>query len=173
MERQRWGVLFLLLALLFTLFILFRGGEGGVPVTKDLDTIVLFREANTVVVRYYHHDPYTYSAAEFAVFALGAEGKRIVLQVVEGNTCYTNEGNYENVREVNVGACEAERGVLPLLVIREGPNAITMGGGVISVSGEGRLLRSLTIQALQYVYPDILEAYRRAVQGLSRVRVPR
>lgn len=136
----------------------------------SVDNLIPILEANTVIVR----TVYPFTDAQGAVAAttylstvLSAKGKKVILQSIRGNVCYTNEGNVENVVEKNLEECELN---LPTIVVREGTGRIVIKPYLVEIYGPPPYLMPAASFLLKKIYPDADQIYYSAMERISAKR---
>lgn len=133
--------------------------EGAFVVLAKGDGLAAIAETNTVYIRII----YPFSDTQGAVGAvtylsavLSAKGKTVIIQVIEENTCSTNEGNVLQEKIVPVEECNGA----PFISISEGTNTITITDDGIEISAKPKYLQSAASYILKKIYPDADIIYR-------------
>ena len=134
------------------------------------DYLTTFLDANTVVLR----SVYPFSDAQGAVSAitylaavLQAKGKHVIIQSIEGNACYTNEGNVMENKEVNVQSCELN---YPTIIVKEGYNRIDIYPGKVIIQARPPYMMSAAAYVLTRIYPDADLIYQKVLNQLKTQR---
>lgn len=135
-----------------------------------IDDLASFLEANTVVVKIVY--PFSdaqgaVGAANYLAAVLSAKGKKVIVESIQGNKCYTNEGNVEEVKVVEANACDLN---LPTILIREGSGIIIIKPYYVEIDGPPPYLLPAASFILKKIYPDADYIYAKLFQEINRPR---
>ena len=162
------------IALLVWHFFTYRPSTKAPFLVKgNVNDLAAFLESNTVVVRVIYPFSDTQGPANAAIYltsVFAAKGKRVILQYVEGNLCYTNEGNVHQAVKVDINRCLLP---YPTFVIREGTGLIDIEGRTVYIYGDPSHLLPAASYVAGLIYPDADEVYREVMGRLERIKVPK
>ncbi len=163
-KRYIVGAAIVLLLVMVIAFYFLREERPYLLIEGDLSYLSDIKDANMVLIRIV----YPFSDAQGAVSAvaylstvLSAKGKQVIIQAVEGDRCYTNEGNVESVVE---GKC---RDIYPMILILEGEGKVVSKKGYTEISAPPHLLQQAAAFVIKKVYPDADEVYKKAFSLLK------
>lgn len=171
-EREYIVIGFLILAAILAYYSLLPepSSKEAFLIYGKTDYLTTFLDANTVVLR----AVYPFSDAQGAVSAitylsavLQAKGKHVIIQSIEGNVCYTNEGNVMESKETNVQSCELN---YPIIIVKEGYNRIDIYPGKVIIQARPPYMMSAAAYVLTRIYPDADLVYERVLNQLKTQR---
>ncbi len=132
-------------------------------------SVPLIKESNTVIIRlewpFSHTQPPT-NALTFLNIVLSAKGKHVIVQAVEGNICYTNYGEVNDVIELPPEECYSMP--YPYITIREGDNRIIYEENGIIISSLPQYMGEAAVYIGKILYPDAEEVYSNAMKIAGR-----
>ncbi len=175
MEVKREYVVLATALLLLAGFYFYHPGEEKVAfavVGNPLDA-ASFLDANTVVVRAVYPFSDIRGASNAVVYLTSvftAKGKTVIIQYVDGNTCYTNEGNVENAVTLDANACYSLP--YPTIEIHEGTNRVVVEKNKITVYAPPPEMLYGASLAAKMVYPDADEVYQEVMSAVGRLKRP-
>ena len=158
-KKERYVVAVVSIVLLAGVFFLFQqGGEETVRVREDPVFTAALLESNTVVLRLYY--PFTDArgpgaAVTYATQVFVFNGKKVVVQVVEGNRCTRSLLPGGETREVPRGDCLAESEGFPTIEVREAAeDSIRQEGPLTAVAGRPEHIPLMVRFVILKAYPD-------------------
>ena len=137
------------------------------------DYLLFVHESNGVVIRMLYNTEDTqevFAPAQYAIIVFTAKGKHVIIQSVEGNVCYSNEGNAEQVVTKTLIECELEGADIPVIVFQGEEEKVDVKGNKMVISGRGEELYGLGKQFVRSVYSDAEYVYRKALSTLPASR---
>ena len=132
-----------------------------------------FLDANTIIVRAVY--PFSdlrgvSNAVVYLTSVFTAKGKTVIIQYIDGNTCYTNEGNVENAVTIDANACYSLP--YPVIEIHEGTKRVIVEKNRIEIYAPPQDMLYGASLAARMVYPDADEVYKQVMSMVGRIRKP-
>jgi hypothetical protein len=173
-KREYIAVILLLLAVGILYYYQAVPREKGVrfAVIGDPLDMASFLDVNAVVVRAVYPFSDIRGASNAVVYlssVFTAKGKTAIIQYVDGNTCYTNEGNVEKAVEKNLSDCLLP---LPTIEIREGTNRVVIEKNKATIYADPPDMIYGASLVAKMVYPDADQVYQSVMSAVGRIRKP-
>jgi hypothetical protein len=164
------GLLFLAILLAYLSFLPQPSSKKAFLIYGKTDYLTTFLDANTIVLKAI----YPFSDAQGAVSAITymaavfqAKGKKVIIESIDNNLCYTNEGNVQENKEMNIQACELN---YPTVIIKEGYNSIRIEPGKVTIQASPPYMMPAAAYILSKIYPDANLVYERVLNQLKTQR---
>ncbi len=171
--KREYIVIAVALLFLVGFYLYYHPGEEKVAfavVGNPLDA-ASFLDANTVIVRAVYPFSDIRGASNAVVYLTSvftAKGKTVIIQYVDGNTCYTNEGNVENAVTLDANSCYSLP--YPTIEIHEGTNRVVVEKNKITVYAPPPEMLYGASLAAKMVYPDADEVYKQVMSAVGRIK---